>query len=129
MLRTVVALVLAVHGLIHLIGFVVPWRITEVEGFTYTTTAVWGRIELGDAGARVLGVLWLPAAVAFVVAAYGIWQCAAWAVPLTAVTAVVSLALSVLGAPAAVAGIAINVVILAMIAYFQLVAPAGQPTP
>lgn len=46
-LRSVAAAVLAVHGLIHLIGFLVPWPIAQVEGFAYRTTALGGSVELG----------------------------------------------------------------------------------
>jgi hypothetical protein len=125
MLRTLSALVLALHGLIHLIGFLVPFRIAELQGYAYTTSAAWGRIELGDGGARVVGVLWLLATVAFLVVAYGIWQGTSWAVPLTAVAAACSLVLCILGSPAAAAGIAVNVAILAVIALLVFVGHAG----
>jgi hypothetical protein len=126
MLRTVLALALALHGLIHLIGFVVPFRIAQLEGYAYTTTAAWGHLELGDDGARVVGVLWLLAALAFLVAAVGIWQQVVWAVPLTVAVSGCSLVLCILGSPAAVAGIAINVVILAVIVYLVLVGQAAS---
>jgi hypothetical protein len=71
-LRALGAGPLALHGLIHLIGFVVPSRLAELQGFSYTTTAAWGHIELGEAGARALGLVWLVTAFAFVVAAYAI---------------------------------------------------------
>jgi len=74
MLRTLMALGLAVHGLIHLIGFVVPFRIAQFESYSYTTRAVWGHLQLGDGGAHVVGALWLLATVVFLVAAYGIWR-------------------------------------------------------
>ena len=38
------AAALGLHGLIHLIGFVVPWGIAQVEGFPYRTTALGGAI-------------------------------------------------------------------------------------
>ena len=50
MLRTLIAGALGFHGVIHLIGFVVPFRIARLEGFAYTTSAAWGRIELCDGG-------------------------------------------------------------------------------
>lgn len=126
MLRTLLALALAAHGLIHLIGFVVPFRIAQLEGYAYTTSAAWGRFELGDDGARVVGVLWLLVTVAFIVAAYGIWQQASWAIPVTATIAGCSLVLCILGSPAAAAGIAINVLILAVIGYVELAGQAGS---
>src|SRR5688572_20124447 len=111
MIRLILAGALALHGLIHLIGFVVPWRIAALEGFAYTTTALWSRIELGETGAKAVGVAWLVTAIFFLVAAVAVWQESSWAFPFTAGVAVGSLVLSVLGAPTALAGIVVNLAI------------------
>ena len=66
MIRTLAAAILAAHGLIHLIGFVVPWGIAQVEGFPYRTSALAGAVALGETGARAVGVAWLVLAVGFV---------------------------------------------------------------
>lgn len=116
-IRLAVAAVLAAHGLIHLIGFLVPWRIAEVEGFAYRTTALAGSVELGTTGAQVVGLAWLLIAVGFVVAAIGAWRRAAWALGLTAGLAIASLVVCVLGLPETVAGIVVNVAILAAVAW------------
>ena len=129
MLRALIAGALGLHGVIHLIGFVVPFRIARLEGFAYTTSAAWGRIELGDGGARFVGALWLLGTAAFLVAAYGIWQDASWAIPVTAAAAGLSLLLCILGSPAAVAGVAINVVILAVIACIKFIGHTGSAVP
>ena len=120
MIRIVAAVVVAGHGLIHLIGFVVPWGLAQVEGFPYRTTALDGAIALGDAGARAVGVAWLACAVGFVVAGLGIWRRAPWALPLAAALAVASIALCVLGLPEAVAGIVVNVAILALVVWVSI---------
>jgi len=112
MLRTLAGALLAAHGLIHLIGFVVPWGIAQVEGFPYRTSALAGAIALGEPGARLVGVAWLVLAFGFVVAGVATWRRAAWAAPLTAVLAVGSIAVCALGLPEAVFGIAVNVAIL-----------------
>ena len=114
MVRRVAAVLIGAHGLVHLIGFVVPFRLVELQGYAYTTSAAWGHIELGDGGTRLVGVLWLLATIAFITAGYGLWHSASWAIPLTAVTAGGSLPLCVLGSPTASAGIAIDVLIIAV---------------
>jgi Flp pilus assembly protein TadB len=119
----VAGVVVAGHGLIHLIGFVVPWGLAQVEGFPYRTTALAGTLALGETGARLVGVVWLACAIGFVVAGLGIWRRASWAVPLTAALAAASIALCVLGLPEAVAGIVVNVAILAVAAWVVLVRP------
>ena len=120
MIRIVAAAVVAGHGLIHLIGFVVPWGLAQVEGFPYRTTALGGAIALGDAGARAVGVAWLVCAVGFVLAGLGIWRRAPWALPLAAVLAIASIVLCVLGLPEAVAGIVVNAVILGLAAWASI---------
>lgn len=42
MTRYAAAVVVAAHGVIHLIGFVVPWRLADVEGSPYRTTVLAG---------------------------------------------------------------------------------------
>jgi len=106
MIRTLAAGFLAAHGLIHLIGFVVPW------GFPYRTSALAGAVALGETGARAVGVAWLVLAVGFVIAGVATWRREAWAAGLTAVLAIASIVVCVLGLPEAAFGIVVNAVIL-----------------
>jgi hypothetical protein len=117
MLRRLAAALLAAHGVIHLIGFLALWRITEMEGFAYRTTVLGGSVELGGTGALVLGLAWLVIAIGFVVAAVGTWRRATWGLGLTAALAIASLAICVLYLPDAAAGIAVNVAILGAVAW------------
>jgi predicted cation transporter len=120
MTRMLAAGLLAVHGLIHLIGFVVPWGIAQVEGFPYRTSALAGAVALGEPGARLVGVAWLVLAVGFVVAGVATWRRAAWAAPLTAALAVASIVICTLGLPESVAGIVVNVAILAALGWIAV---------
>ncbi|MCY0989806.1 hypothetical protein OV203_21895 [Nannocystis sp. ILAH1] len=112
MIRFALGLALTLHGLIHLIGFVVPWRIAEVPGFLPTTAAVWGRVELGTLGAQLLGIGWLLGALGFLAAAAGVWLGAAWAHTLMAISAAASIVLCIFGAPAASAGLVVDLALL-----------------
>ena len=114
-MRIVLSLALALHGLIHLIGFVVPWRLAEIRGFTYSTSVTWGRIDVGEGGARALGLGWLLAAFAFIAAAVGVWQAAPWSLPMVTAAASVSVVLCVAGSPAAAPGLIVNFFILAAV--------------
>ena len=117
MIRKVAASLLALHGVIHLIGFVVPWRVATLEGFAYRTTAFNGALDVGDVGAQVIGVVWLGLTLGFLAAGYGVWRGRPSAVPLTGVLATASLIVCLAGLPETGAGIAINVVILAAVGY------------
>jgi hypothetical protein len=121
MTRRIAAILLALHGVIHLIGFVTPWRIATLEGFAYRTTLLDGAFDVGDLGVRVVGLVWLGLTVGFLAAGYGVWRGERWAVGLTGGLAVVSLVVCLLGLPETFAGIAINVVILAVVGYVVFV--------
>jgi hypothetical protein len=117
MIRTIAAVLLALHGVIHLIGFVVPWRIATLEGFGYRTSVVNGALDVGDVGVRVIGLVWLGLTVGFLAAGYGVWRGKPWAVGLAGVLAIVSLIVCVVGLPETAAGVAIDVAILAAVGY------------
>lgn len=125
MTRTFCAAVLAAHGLIHLIGFVVPWGIATIDGFAYRTTVLGGTVAIGDAGARLVGVAWLVLAAGFVVAAVATGRRTQWAAGLAGVLAVASIVVCALGLPETVAGIAVNIGILALLAWAALGRGAG----
>ena len=126
--RRFAAAVLALHGLVHLIGFVVPWRLAKVEGFAYRTTAFDGVIELGETGALVIGLAWLAIAVGFVIAAVGVWEARAGAIPLVGLLAAASLAVCVMGLPETVAGIVLDVAILGAVAWASRAHSASRGT-
>jgi len=117
MFRRIAAVVLALHGVIHLIGFVSPWRIASVEGFAYRTTVLGGAQDVGDVGVRLIGLVWLGLTFGFLAAGYAVWRRKPWAAGLTGVFAVVSLVVCVAGLPETAAGVAINVAILALVSY------------
>ena len=115
MWNVAMAVVLAVHGLIHLMGFVVPWKLAQIEGLPYKTTILAGRLDVGDTGARLIGLLWLLVAVVFIVAVIGLVTDQGWWRPLAIGVAAVSLVISALHWPEAQFGVYINVVILALL--------------
>ena len=50
---------LVAHGVAHLVGFAVPWKLVSTAEVPYRTTILGGMIDIGDTGARALGVVWL----------------------------------------------------------------------
>lgn len=114
-MRIFLTALLAVHGFAHLVGFVVPWKLMRPEGTVYTTTILAGRLDLGDAGIRAYGILWLLAALGFWAAAVGVWNFRSWGLALAAGLAGVSLIMSALSWPDARIGIPVNLVVLAIV--------------
>jgi hypothetical protein len=111
-MQYVIAIILLIHGIAHLVGFVVPWRIAKLEEAPYKTTLMGGRLDVGDAGIRIVGVVWLLIALAFFVSGTALLFLSGWWWSYTLVVAAISLVLCVLGLPDSKFGIPINVVIL-----------------
>jgi len=108
-MRFVLAILLVAHGVAHLVGFVSSWNLAVLPELPYKTVVLSGRVDVGDAGIRVMGVLWLLAALAFLVAAFAVATEAGWAVRFTRAAIVASLIVCVVGWPDARIGVAVNV--------------------
>lgn len=108
-MRFALAFLLVAHGVAHLVGFVSSWKLATLAELPYKTTVFSGRVDVGDAGIRVMGVLWLLAALTFLVAAFAVATETGWAVRFTLAAAMASLILCVVGWPDARIGVAVNV--------------------
>lgn len=112
------ALLLAGHGFAHLVGFAGPWKIGKPDSRQpYTTKILAGRVDVGDAGIRVVGILWLLAAVAFGVLALAVLADAWWWRPAAIGIASYSLALAILGLPGAWIGGVVDVLLLSYVLF------------
>ena len=108
------AFLLFAHGVAHVVGFLVPWRlIPESRSWAYKTTLLGGLVDVGDTGIRVVGVLYLVALAGFAVAAVAVATTQPWWWLLTLVVTVYSLLMTVLGWPEARIGVFLNVAIVA----------------
>jgi hypothetical protein len=112
-MRVILGVFLILHGVAHLVGFIVPWKLIKVEESPYRTTLVSGRWDVGDVGIRVVGILWLVGAAAFMAVGVARLSDAGWWKTATLYVAVGSLILSVLGWPESRIGVAINILLLA----------------
>jgi hypothetical protein len=127
-LRVLVALLLVGHGVAHLLGFVVAWRIREFAELPYSTTILGGTMDVGHMGARVLGVLWLVAALTSVAAGVAWMSQAEWAGPFVWFALALSSVLCVLGWPAARVGLVANLLIAAA-CYLAVMREGGRVLP
>ncbi len=93
-------------------GFAAAWQLATLPEIAYRTTALNGAVEIGDLGARLLGVGWLVSGGAFLVAAWATWRDAPWALRGAVVAATASMVICALGLPDAYRGLAIDVAIL-----------------
>jgi hypothetical protein len=116
-MRFALAVLMILHGVAHLPGFVGSWRLATFPHLPYHTRLLDGRLEVGDGGMRLVGTLWLLVALGFVVAAVAALAGQGWWAGAAFVTTLVSLALCVLEWPAAHVGVPVNVALaLALLA-------------
>jgi hypothetical protein len=107
--RMLIASFLVAHGLAHVVGFLAP---------SYQPSMLMYRLDGGVAAMKTVGVLWVFAATAFMVAAAGLAADVAWGPAFTGGTALFSLALSLVESPRAHMGVYINVAILIGLALY-----------
>ena len=110
-MRFFVAAFLVAHGFAHLVGFVSAWRLVALKDLPYKTTILGGRLDVDDAGMRVMGLFWFAAAIAFAFAAFAV--AAQWpsAIRLTGFVIAGSTLLCVISLPEARLGLGVNVVL------------------
>jgi hypothetical protein len=114
-LLIIAAIVLIVHGLIHLMGTASYLKLTEIGELPYKTTLLNGSWDLGTKGIALFGVLWAVATVGFVAAGVAMIAGWSWWQPLLLGVTLFSLVLTALDYKVAYAGVIINVVILAVV--------------
>jgi hypothetical protein len=110
--KYVVAAVLLAHGIAHLPGFAVPWRLMTSSELPYATTLLSGRWDVGDTGIRIVGIVWLMLAAVFVAVAASLAIGASWTVGLLISSALASFVLCALNWPQARIGLFVNLAVL-----------------
>lgn len=117
MMRFVVAFVLLAHGVAHLPGFLVSWHLASFAELPYRTTVLAGRLDIGDAGVRVMGLMWLALAIAFLAAAGGLLLDAPWWRVVARVAIAVSLLVCMAALPETRIGVLANVALAAWLVW------------
>ncbi len=99
------------NGLIHLLGFVGYSQLAQAKPSSQHRLLS-GKLEVGEAGANVFAMVWLLAAVGFVVGGVAVYAQLPWWSELTFSVALLPLVLTVLGWRESWFGVVANVVIL-----------------
>lgn len=111
-MRYALSALLAAHGIAHGVGFAVSWRLLSSPELPFKTTLLSGRVDVGEAGIRLFGVLWLLVGVAMVVVAVGVALQTRWVGMTLLPVVVTSLVLCLLELPHARIGLALNGVLV-----------------
>jgi hypothetical protein len=107
---------MGLHGAVHATGFTVPWGLGGPKGVDSSTSLLAGSIEVGDVGVKLVGLVWLATAAAFLGVAVLLWRRHPLALRATVGVLAVSLVLCVLGLPGSQYGLVIDLVLLALLA-------------
>jgi hypothetical protein len=116
-MRIALAVLMALHGVAHMVGFAGSWQLAATNEIPYKTTVLGGSLDLGDAGIRIVGLLWALAAVGFVTVSGATvldkpwWPAAALGVTLS------SMALTLLELPQAKIGLFVNLALIATLLF------------
>jgi hypothetical protein len=108
-------IILALHGLIHLLGFTSYLKLATVATLPYKTAVLGGRLDLGAVGTSLFGLGWGVAALGFVLSAAAFLLGWNWWRPALITVTLLSLLLTVLDYGPARAGVALNLVILGLL--------------
>ena len=114
-MRIALAVLMTLHGIAHLVGFAGAWQLSAAANVPYRTTVLGGHVDLGAAGIRAIGLLWVMAALAFVTVSAGAVLHTEWWLGAAVLVALGSLALTILELPEARIGAMVNVVLLAIL--------------
>jgi hypothetical protein len=114
-MRIAIAVVMGLHGLAHLVGFAVLWRLAAPPGGGYPTTLLAGRVAVGEAGMRAVGLVWLLLALGFVAVAAGAVMSRTGWVQAAIGVALFSLMWCLVGWPEARIGALVNTALLAVL--------------
>jgi len=119
-MRSLFALLLIAHGIAHLVGFVVPFGLMSNPDLAERMTVLGGALDVGEAGAKAVGIVWLALALGFCASGAAVlagWWDAVWVVRLAAI----SLVFCLVGWPDARIGLFVNLaIIVALFAIRQL---------
>ena len=112
-MRIALAFLLFAHGFAHVVGFAGAWRLSGQV--PYRTTLFDGWVDAGDRGIRIMGVLWLLAALAFGVAAVATVTPLAWWPSYVLAVSAISLVMCLAGWPDARIGAVVNVGLISLL--------------
>ena len=114
-MRALFAVILLLHGLAHLVGFLMPWHLVPASGNAppdAMSRLLGGRVVLTPTSAKAFGILWLVAGLAYALVAIAWWRRTPWSGEALVAVAVASLVLTSAWWPAARIGFALNIGIL-----------------
>ncbi len=113
-MRIILSIFLFLHGMAHLVGFLVPWRIVKTDDMPYKTTLFLDKINIGDIGTRIMGIIWLLIAIAFFYAGWITMHRIDYWLTYTLTVTIISLVFYIVAIPDSHIGIYINITLIVL---------------
>lgn len=120
-----IAVLVIIHGMIHLIGFRVYGRGIRMADMPFKTTFFNDSLDLGIFGTRVYGWLWLLPTLGFILAGVGFFLHASWWQPLLIVASLSSLIITGVDWKNAFLGTLIDAILLVLTLFSPIAARFG----
>jgi hypothetical protein len=114
-IKTIAAIFLFIHAFANTVGFFVQWRIIKSNDMPYSTKLFFGKLDAGNAGIRIIGLLWLFIAIVYVFVGYGILTSKDWWITATIIITAFSFIFCIVGLPDTKMGVIANIIILVFI--------------
>ena len=76
--KLIMALIIAFHGLGHIMGPLVTFGVLKTEGFGGASWLLSDRLNLNQTTQKALSLLWIVALIGFAATAYGLWFGLGW---------------------------------------------------
>jgi len=110
-MRIIGAVLMLVHAVAHLPGFLVSWKLATFAELPYKTTLLAGRLSVGDRGMQLAGFVWLGLAFGFALSGIGALARLPWSSGVATAATAVSLGLCLLAWPDTRFGVLVNLVL------------------
>jgi hypothetical protein len=121
-MKIALAVFLFIHGLAHIVGFLVYWKIMKDKDVEYKTTIFPGNMNVGDGGIRFVGFVYLLVAIAFGFLGYNLLSNGVYFWEYIWTVTIVSTVLTITGWPDTKIGVLANVILIFFLALNEYMA-------
>ncbi|MEJ2052915.1 MAG: hypothetical protein P8X42_03255 [Calditrichaceae bacterium] len=110
-MRIALSIFLFIHGISHVVGFLIPWQIVKSDEMPYKTSLFFDKIDLGSNGIKIYGILWLLLALTFFLSAWFVVTGSVYWFNLTLCVSICSFIFCILSLPDSKIGVIANIIL------------------
>jgi hypothetical protein len=118
MINIIFIFVLLAHAIAHLPGFISAYKIAELKELPYSTKIFFKKVEIGELGVKIYGLIWLILSIIFLIAVILLLLSRPVFKDTVLVASSLSLLISVAGLPETKFGVIINILLIVYLLVF-----------